>query len=132
MAGTQPSSSNPFGNPPPDPRKAFLTDKWVSYMTTTYNDSLIETFDLGVSGSTVDNLLIPHGPSDVASQVTKDFVPNYGPKKGSVWNANSTLFAVLIGINDVEVSATDTTAAGKWDAIFKSYADHADQVCKLM
>ena len=127
--GAQPSTSNPFGNPPIDPSTAFLWDKWITYMTTQYNDSLIETFDLAVSASTVDSSLIPHGPSDYVAQVTKSFIPNYGPKKSTTWQPASTLFAALFGINDVEVSVSNSTAAGLWDDIFKSYASHADQVC---
>ena len=127
VTGTQPSPHNPFGNPKVDPSKAFLSDKWISYLSTKYNDSIIETYNLAVSASTIDASFVPHG-NDLVSQVQKTFIPTYASKKSSTWHPSKSLFAILLGVNDVEVSATNATAASNWNGIFKSYSNLANQV----
>ncbi|KAL9633476.1 MAG: hypothetical protein Q9164_004675 [Protoblastenia rupestris] len=120
-----------MGNPQIDPSKEPMENKWISYLTTQYNDSMIETYNLALTSSTVDGSLIPHG-ADLVSQVQETFIPNYGSKKGDVWDPSTTLFASFIGVNDVEISASNVTAAGKWDNIFQSYSNLADQARMAM
>lgn len=72
-------------------------------MTTTYNQSYIQTYNLGYGGATIDPALdpSPYGliVQSFEQQVTQSFLPLYS--HGAVpWVANNTLFTVFFGIND--------------------------------
>ena len=49
-------------------------------------------------------------------------------KREIPWDPASTLFTAYFGVNDVEVSATNATAAATWDNEFKTYGRLLDKV----
>jgi hypothetical protein len=104
---------------------------WVDFLTTTYNNSLIFTYNLADGGATIDgNLIKPWKPEvqSLQDQVNKRFMPTYGKKPASAhWTAGNSLFAFFIGINDVGNSYWDANTS-RVDTAFKEYATLLDTV----
>jgi len=90
---------------------AFLTyffisgPNWVDFITTTYNQSKLYTYNLAYGGATVDSDLVkPYRPTvpSLKDQVNKEFFPRYSSRPAyAPWASNNTLFAFWFGINDV-------------------------------
>ena len=145
----QPRPEDPFGNPTYNPKSPYL--RWIQYLTVTCNDSQIETYNLAVSGATVDRDLVDKG-SAFSTQVGNDFLPSYvrggnhteadgktrrgseGGKSRSSgnesapladWEPEMTLFSVWFGINDVVFSNKSEVL---FDQIFESYGKTLQQV----
>ncbi|KAG2145080.1 carbohydrate esterase family 16 protein [Suillus cothurnatus] len=77
---------------------------WVQFLTSTYNQTAVKTFDLAYGGATIDGALVPpYLPTvlSVVDQVAQ--FNNYLASKpaGATWESTNSLFAVWIGINDV-------------------------------
>jgi len=127
---TQPSPSNPFGNPPYPGWTSSNGPNWLGFLTTTYNQSTILTYNMAYGGATVDSALVkPYADSVVSmkDQVEKQFVPIYRDRKSAKWNAEDSLFAFWIGINDVGNSWWLNNAT-LYDAIFATYTDLLSQL----
>lgn len=77
----------------------------MGFLTTTWNETFVETVNLAYGGATVDAALIPQYLPTVLSvkqQVNEEFIPTYAPRPDFLpWQPESTLFAIWIGINDV-------------------------------
>ncbi|KAL9049184.1 MAG: hypothetical protein Q9162_007356 [Coniocarpon cinnabarinum] len=100
----QPSADFPLGNPAFPGYTASNGPNWVDYLTTTYNQSLIETYNLAYGGATVDsNLVTPYLPTvlSLRQQVNDEFLPYYLDEQTASWNPSNSLFAFFFGINDV-------------------------------
>ncbi|KAH4610610.1 hypothetical protein HBH82_048740 [Parastagonospora nodorum] len=127
----QPSPSNPFGNPTFPGWTSSNGPNWVGFLTATYNQSTILTYNLASGGATVDSALVkPYAPTvvSVKEQVQTQFLPIYSSKPASApWTAESSLFAFFIGINDVGNSWYLNNAT-LYEAIFAEYAGLLDQV----
>ena len=102
-AGTaQPSSGNPLGNPPYPGWTATGGENWVDYVTTTYNNSEVLTYNYAYGGAVIDrNLVTPYQESVVTltEQVNDQFLEQVGTVDG--WTSENALFSVWIGINDI-------------------------------
>ena len=90
----QPSLSNPFGNPSL-PKSSSIHQKWIHYLTLTYNSSNLQTYNMASSGATMDAFVRFYH---------EQYMPYYGitnhtSAKG--WNSTNSLFATFFGINDV-------------------------------
>lgn len=114
-----PSPSDPMGNPPYPGWTASNGPNWVGYLTTKYNASLLQTYNLAYGGATVDgDLVTPYAPNviSVKEQIHSQFTPGYTDHGNSdvdtsethpsapdapAWQGNDTLFAIWIGINDI-------------------------------
>ncbi|KAK8255794.1 hypothetical protein IWZ00DRAFT_139670 [Phyllosticta capitalensis] len=126
---TQPSPSNPLGNPAFPGLTSSNGPNYVGYLTTKYNASLIQTVDLAFWGATVDDSLIAaYSPivKSVKEQVATEFFPYYTTQaKG--WNSQDTLFSVFIGINDVANSyRVKNTSA--YPLVFNEYGQLVEQL----
>lgn len=77
---------------------------WAEFLTSTYNQTAVTTFNLAYSGATIDAALVPpYLPTvlSVVNQVTQ-FNEYFASKPaGAAWESTNSLFAVWIGINDV-------------------------------
>ncbi|KAK3063792.1 hypothetical protein LTS18_012705 [Coniosporium uncinatum] len=126
LEGTQPAPSNPLGNPtyPGGPN-------WVDFLTTTYNDSLVLTYNLASGGATVDsNLVRPYAETvlSIKDQVEDSYLTKYGD--ADFWDPLSTLFAFWIGINDVGNAHgwPNNTSGEVFDLIFSQYSTLVEKV----
>ncbi|KAL4891770.1 GDSL lipase/esterase [Aspergillus ambiguus] len=100
-SGTQPSPSNPMGNPTLGSGTTTGGENWVGFLTTKENSSLILNYNLAVGGATIDNTIMEGYPDDLVSQVGV-FTDNYASKPASApWTSSSAVFGVWIGVNDV-------------------------------
>ena len=125
VKSTQPSASNPFGNPSYPGWTSSNGPNWVGFLSTTYNASALLTYNMAYGGATVDSLLVtPYAPTVISmkDQVRTEFLPTYGSHPASApWTSDSSLFAFFIGINDVGNSwwLNNSTL---YDAIFSTYS----------
>jgi phospholipase/lecithinase/hemolysin len=122
--GTQPSPSNPLGNPPYPGWTSSNGPNWVGFLTTTYNASTLLTYNMAYGGATVDSALVtPYTPTVISmkQQVQTQFLPTYGSHPDfAPWTSDSSLFAFFIGINDVGNSWWLNNAT-LYDTIFAVY-----------
>ncbi|KAH8424030.1 SGNH/GDSL hydrolase family protein [Aspergillus melleus] len=105
-SGTQPSSSNPLGNPTYPGRTSANGPNWVDLLTVKYNASSLLTYNFGASGATLDTSIVESG-LDVAREISEYFVPYYANSSSDadpVWETDSTLVAIWVGINDINKS----------------------------
>jgi len=102
---TQPTPTNPLGNPTYPGYTASNGPNWVDVLTTKYNSSLLLTYNLAYGGATIDSSIVaPYLPtvSSISEQVLNEFFPNYAiPPSTAPWTSSDTLFLVFDGINDV-------------------------------
>ncbi|KAI9665569.1 MAG: hypothetical protein M1831_001712 [Alyxoria varia] len=154
----QPRPSNPIGNPDYPGQTQTGTATYVDYLTTRYNHSYIELYNLAQGGATIDgNILADRSPfeNDFRKQVLHDFVPLYnnsisgessarnGKNDSSEdtaakvqkpnWNPADTLFLVFFGVNDcVLLSNIEDHAASEANttAVLKSYRDRLEDLHK--
>ncbi|RYP04654.1 hypothetical protein DL764_004316 [Monosporascus ibericus] len=106
---TNPSPSNPLGNPPYPGWTSSNGPNWVGFLTTKHNASLLQTYNFAYGGATVDSdLVAPYDPSVVSmkEQVRSQFLPGYTGDSPSApgapsWTGKDSVFAFWIGINDV-------------------------------
>ncbi|KAK2464398.1 hypothetical protein APHAL10511_003546 [Amanita phalloides] len=103
-SGILPSIGNPLGNPPYPGSTATRGANWVDYLTTTYNESLIFTYNLAYGGATIDSKLVkPYLPTvkSLTDQVN-EYMASFSDHPASVpWKTRNTLFSIWIGINDI-------------------------------
>lgn len=102
--GTLPAVGNPLGNPPYPGYTATGGENWVDYVTTTYNRSLVFTYNYAYGGATIDaKLVTPYEPTvlSLTDQVNQ-FLNSVASKPASTpWTSANALFSIFIGINDI-------------------------------
>ncbi|KAI9719064.1 MAG: hypothetical protein M1812_003694 [Candelaria pacifica] len=130
--GVLPSSGNPFGNPLYPGLTSSIGPNWVDFLTTTYNQSLIQTYNFAYGGATVDRALVPgFGPSikSLKDQIQEEFLPTFtiGMPASAPWRADNSLFALLIGINDVNLNPNRMNITLN-AAIFRVYRNLIEQM----
>jgi len=128
---TQPTPTNPLGNPTYPGNTASNGPNWVDYLTVKYNASTVLTYNLAYGGATIDSALVaPYLPtvSSVAQQVENEFFPTYAAQSpAAVWTSSDTLFAIFDGINDVGNSYLKNTTATD-NAVFDVYRGLVDEL----
>lgn len=101
--GPQPNPQNPLGNPAYPGATSADGPNYVDFLTTTYNQSFIRTFNLGYGGATIDPSLVgsPYGliVQSFQQQVQEEFIPTYATNSGVEWSGSNSLFTVFFGIN---------------------------------
>ena len=104
LHGAQPNKANPIGNPPFPGATSSDGPNYIDFLTSTYNETFIKTYNLAYGGATVNPFLVPtlYGASvrTFLSQVIKDFVPLYTNNSDVQWQSSNSLFVILFGIND--------------------------------
>ncbi|KAL1310583.1 hypothetical protein AAFC00_000861 [Neodothiora populina] len=133
----QPNPSNPLGNPDYPGATASNGPNWVDFLTTTYNESFIETVNLAYGGATVDTALVtPYLPTVLSfiQQVQEEYLPVYSSSPSFLpWQSSNTLFGVFIGINDIDRTYytfnNDTSSRSTLESeIFSVYASLIDDL----
>ncbi|KAL8693978.1 MAG: hypothetical protein Q9218_001276 [Villophora microphyllina] len=129
--GTQPSADNPLGNPSYPGATSADGPNYIDFLTTTYNQSFIETFNLGYGGATIDPSLVgsPYGyiVQSFRQQVQNVFLPTYASNSGVQWSGSNSLFTVFFGINDVILSYAQRNSTLNF-LLIKSYEDYVHQL----
>lgn len=129
--GPQPNPGNPLGNPPYPGSTSSNGPNFVDFLTTTYNRSYIETYNLGFGGATIDQLLATSPYGDIVQsfkqQVQDQFLPTYGDKAAVPWRSADSLFTIFFGINDVILTQAQRNDSLNYD-IIKSYEALVHQV----
>ena len=100
----------------------------MDFITTTWNSSYVETYNIAKGGATVDSdLVAPYLPFvlSMKQQVEDEYILNYG--SSSRWSSDNTLFAIWIGINDVGNSFACRDKSLN-PAIFAVYSNLVDQL----
>lgn len=104
--GAQPSVSSPLGIFPG--ATSAHGENWVDFLTVTYNQSVFFSYDLAVSGATIDNDIVAAASTSITSvkqQIVNEFIPGYVSPitvpKPPQWKGNNTLFTIWVGINDI-------------------------------
>jgi phospholipase/lecithinase/hemolysin len=103
IAGTKPSSSNPFGNPPLPGWTASGGLNWVGFLASQFNTSTLLAYNFAYGGATTNaSIVAPWQPTvlsfiDQVAQFSGSIAkkPSYAP-----WGDNA-LFGVWMGVNDV-------------------------------
>ncbi|VUC20931.1 unnamed protein product [Clonostachys rosea] len=123
-SGTQPSTTNPLGNPSYPGRTSSNGPNWVGYLTTKYNDSSILTYNFAGSGATLDKSIVDNNGYDVIREIDEGYLRYYG---NDTIESSTSIFVVWIGINDITNSyldGNDTTHS----SIFKSFRYRIDSL----
>ncbi|KAI4288642.1 MAG: hypothetical protein L6R35_002095 [Caloplaca aegaea] len=129
--GPQPSVENPLGNPAYPGATSANGPNYVDFLTTTYNQSFIRTFNLGYGGATIDPSLVgsPYGliVQSFRQQVQEEFVPTYATNSGVEWTGSNSLFTVFFGINDVILSYGQRNSTLNF-LLIKSYENYVQKL----
>ncbi|KAI4285791.1 MAG: hypothetical protein L6R38_000344 [Xanthoria sp. 2 TBL-2021] len=100
IRGPQPNPQNPLGNPAYPGATSANGPNYVDFLTTTYNQSFIRTFNLGYGGATIDPSLLgsPYGliVQSFRQQVQEEFLPTYATNSGVEWSGSNSLFTDVI------------------------------------
>ncbi|KAJ3979757.1 hypothetical protein F5890DRAFT_1633195, partial [Lentinula detonsa] len=101
---TLPAPGNPLGNPVYPGYTATGGANWLDFDATTYNNSLVLTYNYAYGGATIDSSLVaPFEPTvlSVTDQVN-EFLDTAASKPASTpWTSANSLFSIWIGINDL-------------------------------
>jgi phospholipase/lecithinase/hemolysin len=102
--GTLPNIANPIGNPAFPGYSATGGANWIGYVTGSYNNSLLYTYNYAYGGATIDaKLVAPYLPTvlSVTDQVN-EFLNSAAKKPASTpWTSADALFSIWIGVNDI-------------------------------
>ncbi|KAF2679252.1 carbohydrate esterase family 16 protein [Lentithecium fluviatile CBS 122367] len=131
--GTQPNIDNPLGNPA-FPGQTFSNGRnWIDFLTYSYNDSLIFSYNFAMGGASVDSFGVPNPFRPMDQQVRQFFLPNYAPNATDAkakWASDNTLFTSFFGINDINTSFRTGRAnmTALHTQIFATYAQLIDEL----
>ena len=132
LGSIQPSSRNPLGNPGYPGATSSDGPNYIDYLTETYNHSLIETYDFGYGGATIDPSIVPNPYGSLVQsfqqQVQQEFLPNYASGGIVPWLSVNSLFTIFFGINDVNFSYQQQQTTTLNDRILQSYTKYVGQV----
>lgn len=99
--GAIPNDRNPLGNPNFPGTPINPGSNWVGYLTGTYNNTQLFTYNYAVSGAVIDSTLVSSSIPPVTSQVGT-FLNTVGSKPANTpWTSTNALFSIFIGINDI-------------------------------
>jgi phospholipase/lecithinase/hemolysin len=101
---TKPSSANPLGNPAFPGYTSTNGNNWIDDLITTFNSSLLLSYNFAYGGATTSaSLVTPYTSSvlsliDQVSEFSSSLAakPDYAP-----WTETDALFAIWMGVNDV-------------------------------
>ena len=113
FTSTKPSIANPIGNPA---WPGFTSDSgynWINHLVGTYNISETLCWNFAYGGATTNSTLVhPYSTKvpDFSAQV--DLFEQYVAAKPAIvnWTADNSMFGVWLGVNDIGISYTNTTA----------------------
>ena len=104
---------------------------YIDYLTVSYNQSFIQTYNFGYGGATIDPTLVPNPYGSIVQsfqqQVQNEFLPNYGSGGKVPWTSANSLFTIFFGINDINLSYQQHNTTLN-DLIIQSYTKYVGLV----
>lgn len=104
VTGSLPDASNPLGNPAFPGYTAASGENWVGFVSASFNNSVLYTYNFANSDATIDaNLVAPLQPSvlSLVDQVNL-FLNSVGNQSDMTpWTSDNSLFSVWIGSYDI-------------------------------
>ncbi|KAF7926663.1 uncharacterized protein EAE97_010172 [Botrytis byssoidea] len=131
ITSTQPSATNPFGNPAFPGYTSDNGINWIGHLVETYNSSLILSYNFAYGGAVVDANIVAPYENTVLTLVnqTAEFVDHLSPAPTDApWTADNSLFAFWFGVNDIGNSYWLANKTNAITAIFDSYFAQVQQV----
>ncbi|QIW96756.1 hypothetical protein AMS68_002274 [Peltaster fructicola] len=92
--GQQPTPDLPWGNPLKADGSGTGGPNWVHYITNTYNDSLVLTYNYAAGGAYID----PEGRTGEHQKLQQQILVDFTQTQ---WTADTSLFLIWAGVNDV-------------------------------
>ena len=133
--GEQPNPTNPLGNPAYPGSTSANGPNYVDFLTTTYNRSYIQTYNLGFGGATIDPSLVASPFGDIVQsfrqQVREEFLPVIAKSSNVPWASANSLFTIFFGINDVILSYAERNSSLNY-ALIKAHEALVHQVSGLL
>ena len=129
IASTKPSSLNPLGNPAYPGYTTSGGPNWIGYLVKNHNTSLLLSYNFADGGATVNASLVKPFRPTVKSLIdqVKIFSDSIANKPSyASWTAETGLFAVWLGVNDVGNSYSRTNETGLYLQIMDSYFSQLD------
>ncbi|KAL8708175.1 MAG: hypothetical protein Q9220_006936 [cf. Caloplaca sp. 1 TL-2023] len=131
---TLPSPGNPLGNHVRGPTSS-NGPNFITYLTTTFNASLLQTYNFAFPGASVSQAAMnpgttfqPGHTNDMDQQVNNGFLPSYTAQSGhapyTTWTGDTSLFVSFFGINDLLQTYTRPNFQQVAAAIFEQYANN--------
>ncbi|KAI4188745.1 MAG: hypothetical protein L6R41_001935 [Letrouitia leprolyta] len=107
---------------------------FITYLTTTFNASKVQTYNFAFPGAQVDHFAtnpasVVKSGNDMRLQVNNGFVATYTPKLHAPfaqWDGSTSLFISFFGINDILAYYKRADTAPVTSAIMDAYATHLD------
>ena len=94
-----------MGNPPYPGSTSCNGPNFIDFLTNTYNESFIQTYNLGYGGATISDSIVKSGfgptVQSFQDQVEEEFLLTYVNNSEVLWDASNSLFIIFFGINDV-------------------------------
>jgi hypothetical protein len=110
----------------------FSGPNFLDFLTSTYNQSYIQTYNCAVSGATRDNNLVPPILSSFTSfteRVQNEFFSDYANRPSfAAWMSLNSLFGIYIGVNDLNNLYEESSLTDLYTEIFKVFTSTIDQV----
>lgn len=102
--GTQPSAGNPLGNPALGTGTSSGGLNYIEYLTTQYNNGLVQTYNFAYGGATITDSIVPTAdPSfhTFEQQVEQYYEPKYQFQSSAAapWSSNDAIFLSFFGIS---------------------------------
>lgn len=104
ISSTKPSVGNPLGNPPLPGWTASGGLNWVGFLASQFNTSNLLAYNFAYGGATTNASLVTPWREDVLSLIDQvaQFSTSIASKPAyAPWTAETALFGVWIGVNDV-------------------------------
>ncbi|CRL17048.1 Lipase, autotransporter EstA [Penicillium camemberti] len=129
VGGTQPTASNPMGNPALGTGTTTGGTNWVGYLTTVNNASQVLSYNLAVGGASLDNSLVTtNTKEDMVTQVAS-FETAYSQKPDTApWTSDNAVFGFWIGINDIGWAWSSNDASVLIPKIMAQYKTQAEKL----
>ena len=104
---------------------------YIDFLTTTYNQSYIQTYNFGYGGAVINDSVIHNGfgptVKNFVDQVEQEFLPTYVNNDEVSWSSSNSLFSIFFGINDVTNSWAMKNDSLNYEAI-QSYQNLVNMV----
>jgi phospholipase/lecithinase/hemolysin len=129
VSSTKPSPSNPLGNPAFPGYTTAGGANWIGDLVKDYNASSLYSFNFASGGATVNASLVRPFQPTVKSLIdqVKQFSDSIASKPSyAAWSAETSLFGIWLGVNDVGNSYGNANEAALLSSIAEDYFEQVE------